>query len=114
MNNIVFNAGKVLAIITIAIFSNFAKAQTTKDSTKAKTATVTFTVTAMDCRTDSKMVETTLYRKKGVKSVKTTDDNITIVYSPDKIKPEELKAVIESTGTCEDPNARVHKATIKS
>ena len=67
-----------------------------------------------DCKTDSKMVETALYRKKGVKSVKTIDDAITIVYDPNKVKPEELKSIIENTGTCEDPNAKVHKVKIKT
>lgn len=109
-----FNAGHLLAILTIALSAVTANAQTSKDSTKSKTATITFTVTEMDCKTDSKMVETALYRKKGVKSVKTTEDVMTIVYYPEKIKPEELKAVIENTGTCEDPDARVHKVSIKT
>ena len=109
-----FNAGQLLAILAVTVFSFTAKAQTSKDSTKSKTATITFTVTEMDCKTDSKMVETALYRKKGVKSVKTVEDVMTIVYYPEKVKPEELKSVIENTGTCEDPNARVHKVSIKT
>lgn len=114
MKNIVFNAGRLLAILTIALLTNNAKAQATKDTAKAKTASITFTVTGMDCQTDSKMIETALYRKKGVKSVKTTDDNITVVYNPDKVKPEDLKTIIENTGSCEDPNVKVYKVKIKT
>jgi copper chaperone CopZ len=107
-------ASKYLAILTIALFANAANAQTTtKDSSKVKPASITYSVSDMDCKTDSKMVETALYRKKGVKSVKTIDDAITIVYDPSKVKPEELKTIIENTGTCEDPNAKVHKVIIK-
>ena len=68
----------------------------------------------MGCRTDSKMVETALYRKAGVKLVKIDGDTIVITYNPSKVKPEDLKTVIENTGTCEDPNAKVHKVKFKS
>ncbi|MDI1234587.1 MAG: heavy metal-associated domain-containing protein [bacterium] len=110
----VSKASKYLAILTIALFAKTTQAQsTTKDSSKVKTATITYSVSDMDCKTDSKMVETALYRKKGVKSVKTVNENITIIYQPDKVKPDELKSIIENTGTCEDPNAKVHKVKIK-
>jgi len=111
--NIIMNASKLLVCITIAFISNTIQAQT-KDSTKAKTSTVTFTATEMGCGTDRKMVETALYRKKGVKSVKVEGETITIVYDPAKVKSEELKTVIENTGSCEDPNAKVHKVKIKT
>lgn len=81
---------------------------------KTKTDTVVFHVTEMGCKTDSKMVETALYRKRGVKSVNIVDEEITIVYYPDKVKLEDLKSAIENTGTCENPDAKVHKATIKT
>ncbi len=110
----VFNAGKLLVVLIIAAYTTTAKGETPKDTTKSKTETVILTVTEMGCRTDSKMVETALYRKRGVKTVKTEGETVTIVYSPDKIKLEEIKAVIESTGTCEDPNAKVHKVKIKT
>ncbi len=114
MKNIILNAGRLLAILSITIFANSAEAQTKKDTAKAITSTVTFTVSDMGCKTDTKMVETALYRKKGVKSVKVEGELITVVYNPDKVKPEELKAVIENTGTCEDPNAKVHKVKINT
>lgn len=110
MNKQTFKAAKWLLILAVACISQTAKAQ---DSTKAKTQTVTFIATEMGCATDSKMVETALYRKKGVKSVVISGDTITVVYNPAKLKPEDLQAVIENTGTCEDPDARVHKARRK-
>lgn len=114
MIKIACNAGKLLAIMTIAVFANNANAQDTKESAKEKTTTVTFTATEMGCGTDSKMVETALYRKRGVKNVKITGETITVIYNPEKVKPEELMNVIENTGTCEDSKAKVHKVTIKT
>lgn len=112
MNKSTIKAGKWLFILAVACLSQTAKAQS-NDSAKAKTQTVAFIATEMGCATDSKMVETALYRKKGVKSVIISGDTITVVYNPAKLKPEDLQAVIENTGTCEDPDARVHKATRK-
>ncbi len=113
MKQIISYAGKMLAIIAIAVVSNTAQAQS-KDSAKTKTSIVTFTATDMGCATDCKMVETALYRKKGVKSVKIDGETITVTYYPAKVKPEDLQAVIENTGSCEDPNAKVHKVKIKT
>lgn len=112
MKNIL-NAGRMLAVIAVILITNTAEAQS-KDSTKSKTSTVTFTATDMGCGTDRKMVETALYRKKGVKSVAIEGESVTVVYYTAKVKPEELQAVIENTGTCEDPNAKVHKVKIKT
>jgi copper chaperone CopZ len=112
MKNIL-NAGRMLAVIAVFLITNTAEAQS-KDSTKSKTSTVTFTATDMGCGTDRKMVETALYRKKGVKSVSIEGESVTVVYYTAKVKPEELQAVIENTGTCEDPNAKVHKVRIKT
>ncbi len=83
-----------------------------QDSTK--TATTTFKASNMECSTDSKMVETALYRKKGVKKVKIDGESITVTFNPSKISVSDLKTVIENTGTCEDPNAKVHEVEIKT
>ncbi len=114
MKNILFRAGRVLAVIIIAFFANNAKAQTTTDKKVKQQDTVVFTATEMGCNTDKKMVETALYRKNGVKNVTISGETITVVYNPGKVKPDDLKAVIENTGTCEDPNAKVHKVKIKT
>ncbi len=114
MKSNVFNTGRWLVIFLLAFAANNANAQTSKATEQAKTSTVIFTATDMGCGTDSKMVETALYRKQGVKSVKIEGETITIVYNPKKVKPEDLKTVIENTGTCEDPNAKVHKVKFKS
>ena len=104
----------MLAILAIMVYTKPAVAGSMKDSTKSKTATVTFTVTEMGCGTDRKMVETALYRKKGVKNVSITGDTIIITYLPEKVSYTELITVIENTGTCEDPNAKVHKVKFKT
>lgn len=85
-----------------------------KDTTVKKSQTVTFTATDMGCSTDSKMVETALYRKKGVKKVKITGETIVVEFDPSKITIEEIKTTIENTGSCEDPKAKIHKVKIKT
>ncbi len=101
---------KWLIISLCILFVNTAKANNSKD-TAVKTET--FTVTEMGCATDSKMVEKALYRKKGVKKVQLGDGEITITYNITIVKREELIQTIENTGTCEDPNAKVHKVKLK-
>lgn len=106
----VFKTGQLLVIFLFAFMANKSMAQTEAP----KTATVVFTATEMGCGTDSKMVETALYRKSGVKNVKIEGETITVVYNPKKVKPDDLKTIIENTGTCEDPKAKVHKVKFKS
>lgn len=76
--------------------------------------TITLTATEMGCKTDAKMVETALYRKSGVKKVLIDGDNITVTYNSKKISAAQIISVIENTGTCDDPNAKVHKVKFKS
>jgi copper chaperone CopZ len=78
------------------------------------TQTVLFTVTEMGCSNDQKILETALYRKKGVKKVKIEGEAVTITYNPSKITVEALKLAIENTGTCEDPNDKIHKVKSSS
>lgn len=82
-----------------------------QDTTSSQ-KTVVFSATEMSCKTDSKMVEKALFRTKGVKKVSIQDSNITVTFNPQKVNTETLKSVIENTGTCEDPNAKVHKVSI--
>ena len=37
-----------------------------------------------------------------------------VSFNPQKISVKEIVSIIENTGTCEDPNAKVHKVKIKS
>lgn len=76
--------------------------------------TITLTATEMGCKTDAKMVETALYRKSGVKKVVIDGDNITVTFNNKKITAAQIISVIENTGTCEDPNAKVHKVKSKA
>ncbi len=80
--------------------------------TASTQTTVVFSATEMACKTDSKMVEKALFRTKGVKKVSILDSNITVTFNPQKVSTATLKSVIENTGTCEDPNAKVHKVEI--
>jgi copper chaperone CopZ len=54
-----------------------------------------------------------LYRQKGVKKVTIDADTIVVVFNPSKNNAEQLKSVIENTGSCENPDDKIHKAAIK-
>ncbi|MDP2175259.1 MAG: heavy metal-associated domain-containing protein [Bacteroidota bacterium] len=104
-----FNPTSLTCFILLAsIFANTSPllSQTQKP---VKSQTVTYTVTDMGCSTDQKILETALYRKKGIKKVAIQADKITITFNPQKISNEEIIKVIENTGTCEDPNDKIHK-----
>jgi copper chaperone CopZ len=74
-----------------------------------KSQTVTYTVTEMGCNTDQKILETALYRTKGVKKVTIQDEKVIVTFNPQKVSSDEIIKVIENTGTCEDPNDKIHK-----
>lgn len=112
MNKTIRLTGLILSILAIFAFSSPEKSLAKGDD-ETKTSTVVFSVTEMGCATDRKLVETALYRKKGVKKVKIEEETITVTYNSAKVSVDELKAIIENTGTCEDPNAKVHKVTVK-
>jgi copper chaperone CopZ len=76
--------------------------------------TETFTVSDMGCATDRKMVETALFKLKGVKKVVVANGEVTVTYDSSKVKREDIVKTIENTGTCEDPNAKVHKVKLKT
>lgn len=107
-------SSKTLVTLLFIIIAKTINAQENKINSKIKLDTTTLTVTAMECSTDSKMVEKALYRQKGVKKVTIKEDIIIIVFNSSKVTQTKLINVIENTGTCEDPNAKVHKVTIKS
>ncbi len=113
-----FKAALMLAAITLISAVSFGINTLKADSLPAvkstgTDSTVVFTVTEMGCKTDSKMVETALYRKAGIKKVKIEGSTVTVTYNPSKITQSEIISVIENTGTCEDPKAKVHKVSIK-
>ena len=114
MKKYILNSSKILAIMLFMLIAKTSNANTYKATPKTKLDTAIFTATAMGCTTDSKMVETALYRKGGVKNVKIKEDVITVVFNSTKITKDELIKVIENTGTCEDPNAKVHKVKVKT
>lgn len=101
-------------LVAVILTAGAMQAQNQTNSDQPDKKTLVLSATDMGCKTDCKLVETALYRKKGVKSVKIEGETITIVYNPKKVKPEELQAAVENTGTCEDPNAKVHKVKILS
>lgn len=111
MNQSFKSCGFLLMLCLFLGLSNSAQAQS-KDN-KNKIDTVTFTATSMDCVLDCKLVETALYRQKGVKKVKIDADTIVVVFNPSKNNAEQLKTVIENTGSCENPDDKIHKAAIK-
>ncbi len=114
MKKNILKSSKILALFLFILIAKTTNANTYKATPKIKLDTATFTATAMGCTTDNKMVETALYRKIGVKKVKIKDEEITIIFNSAKITKDELINVIENTGTCEDPSAKVHKVKVKT
>lgn len=112
MNKLTFLFVVVLSAYCEHIYANKQPINTQFQDTTSTTSTVVFTATEMACKTDSKMVEKALFRTKGVKKVSILASNITVTFNPQKVSAETLKTVIENTGTCEDPNAKVHKVEI--
>lgn len=109
---------KCLLILSMMVFltSNaFAKAKNdipiTTNSIQSSLidTSIHLKVTEMSCKTDAKMVQTALYRKSGIKKVSIVDDIVSVLFNPLKISMIEIINTIENTGTCEDPNAKVHK-----
>jgi copper chaperone CopZ len=96
----------ILMALSLIYFTPSLVAQTPQNNDPQ---TVQFTVTQMGCSNDQKILETALYRKKGVKKVTIEGESVTVTYNPSKITVDALKSVIENTGTCEDPNDKIHK-----
>jgi hypothetical protein len=115
-------AKAILAISLLVFFqeNSFASAKNTSSKVNtnhfANTAdsTIVLSVSEMGCKTDSKMVQTALYRRVGIKKVILSEGTVTVTFNPQKISVKEIFSIIENTGTCEDPNAKVHKVKIKS
>jgi copper chaperone CopZ len=115
-------AKAILAISLLVFFqeNSFASAKNTPSKVNtihfANTAdsTIVLSVSEMGCKTDSKMVQTALYRRVGIKKVILSEGTVTVTFNPQKISVKEIFSIIENTGTCEDPNAKVHKVKIKS
>jgi copper chaperone CopZ len=115
-------AKTILAISLLVFFqeNSFASAKNTSSKVNtnhfANTAdsTIVLSVSEMGCKTDSKMVQTALYRRVGIKKVILSEGTVTVTFNPQKISVKEIFSIIENTGTCEDPNAKVHKVKIKS
>jgi len=115
-------AKTILAISLLVFFqeNSFASAKNTSSKVNtnhfANTAdsTIVLSVSEMGCKTDSKMVQTALYRRVGIKKVILSEGTVTVTFNPQKISVKEIFSIIENMGTCEDPNAKVHKVKIKS
>ena len=114
---------KALLAISLLVFfqkNSFASAKnkssivTTNHFANTTDSTIVLSVSAMGCKTDSKMVQTALYRRVGIKKVILSEGTVTVAFNPQKISVKEIVSIIENTGTCEDPNAKVHKVKIKS
>ncbi len=115
-------AKAILAISLLVFFQENSFASAKNTSSKLNTnhfanttdSTIVLSVSEMGCKTDSKMVQTALYRRVGIKKVILSEGTVTVTFNPQKITVKEIFSIIENTGTCEDPNAKVHKVKIKS
>ncbi len=104
---------KIIFLLLLAAINQNIFAQKEKKS-KTKDSTISFTVTEMGCKTDSKMVETSLYRLKGVKKVKINGEEVTVTFNPKKINSRAIIQAIENTGSCEKPEEKIHQVKIKT
>lgn len=111
--NILRSAGIGMLLFIISIHTDAENITRASVHAGPEDSTIVFISTGMGCSEDNKMVEKALFRKKGVKQVVISGDTVTVRFRPGKTTASELAAAIESTGTCEDPNARVHKVMIK-
>ena len=114
MKKYIFKAIKCFTLLMLMIIFNHTNAKSPKEILKQKLDTLKLSATAMECLTDRKMVETSLYRKSGVKQVEIKDETIIVIFNSTKISKEMIIELIENTGTCENPNAKVHKVKIKT
>ena len=114
---------KAILAISLLVFSqenSFASAKNTLSKLNTNyivhtsDSTIVLSVSEMGCKTDSKMVQTALYRRVGIKKVILSEGTVTVTFNPQKISVKEIVSIIENTGTCEDPNAIVHTVKIKS
>jgi copper chaperone CopZ len=72
-------------------------------------------VKGASCKVDLGMIVTNIKKLNGVKSCVIAKRGFTstleVEYDSDQVDFKTIKAAIESTGTCEDPNARQYKVS---
>lgn len=108
---ILFNSAILLLLFIIQNQNILAQTDVKKTT---KTDTLQVTVSEMGCHLDQGILESALYRSKGVKRVFIKDKDIVVIFNPKKTNTEAIISTIENTGTCEDPNDKIHKVVLKS
>ena len=110
---------KVFSFFFFLIFGigNMAIGQTVTDQSPFETTLVKhkLKVKGASCKTDLGMIVTNVKKLTGVKSCVIAKRGFTstleIEYHSDQVDFKTIKAAIENTGTCEDPNARQYKVS---
>ncbi len=82
-------------------------------SKKDTFVTDTFEVKNLDCNIDKSIVQKSLYRQRGIKKVSPQINGFVITYKSNKINADTIIKIIESCGTCENPNDKRYKANKK-
>ena len=104
----------VLAIIVLTASANSAFSQTTTtNQTTDSLKTATVKVKGITCSMDLKMISANVEKVKGVSSCKAgkqgTTTTFEVKYNPALVTEKEIFAVIENTGSCENPDERPYK-----
>jgi len=101
----------VLAFTALIATSNLAFSQTSSsDQTGDSLKTAIAKVKGITCSMDLKMISANVEKLKGVSSCKTgkqgTTTTFKIEYNPALVTEKEIFAVIENTGSCDNPDER--------
>lgn len=104
----------IFAIIVLMATANSTYSQTTTSNQGTDSLnTTTVKVKGITCSMDLKMISANVEAVKGVSSCiagkQGTTTTFEIKYHPALVTEKEIFAVIENTGSCENPNERPYK-----
>lgn len=104
---------RTIALMLVTTTATFAQSVTGKVQTADTTKTIETKVKGITCSTDLKMISANVEKLKGVNTCKAGKTGPTstfeIAYNPSLITEKEIYAVIENTGSCENPDERPYK-----
>lgn len=105
----------IVAAATTLAFSQKSETTETTASTEQveNTKTLALKVKGVGCATDLKMITDNVEKLEGVTSCKVekmgATTSLKVKMNPALVTEKQIQAAIETTGTCEDPNARQFK-----
>ena len=101
------------AFVIASAATTFAQTTTSVSHVADTTLVITTKVKGITCSTDLKMISANVEALKGVHSCKSGKTGPTstfeISFNPSVVTAKEIYAVIENTGSCENPDERPYK-----